>query len=62
MDNKPLCRERNKLDLAKMRGSAGLGAVWMSPMGIMSFSLSRAFNDDPTDMTESFQFNIGTSF
>ena len=62
VDNRPLCREKNKLDLAKMRGSAGLGAVWMSPMGIMSFSLSRAFNDDPTDMTESFQFNIGTSF
>jgi outer membrane protein insertion porin family len=62
IDGRPLCREINKLDLANMRGSAGLGAVWISPLGIMSFSLSTPFNNEPFDQTEQFQFNIGTSF
>lgn len=62
IDGNPLCREQHKLDLSNMRGAAGLGAVWISPMGVMSFSLSTPFNNEVGDETEQFQFNIGTSF
>jgi outer membrane protein insertion porin family len=62
LDGRPLCKGRDRLDLARMRGSIGLGAVWISPLGVMSFSLSTPFNDEPGDETEQFQFNIGTSF
>ncbi|MGY8813763.1 MAG: outer membrane protein assembly factor BamA [Gammaproteobacteria bacterium] len=58
----PFCREANRFDLAKLRGSTGLGAVWISPLGVMSFSLSTPINNEPGDQTEKFQFNIGTNF
>ena len=62
IDGRPLCPNVSRLDLSKMRASAGLGAVWISPLGIMSFSLSTPLNDQVGDRTEQFQFNIGTSF
>jgi len=31
-------------------------------LGVMSFSISKPFNDQPGDDPEQFQFNIGTSF
>jgi outer membrane protein insertion porin family len=58
----PYCREANRFDLANMRGSTGLGAVWISPLGVMSFSLSTPINKKTGDQTEQFQFNIGTNF
>ncbi len=62
VNNSPFCGPNEKFDLAKLRGSAGLGAVWISPLGVMSFSLSTPINSTATDRTEKFQFNIGTSF
>jgi outer membrane protein insertion porin family len=62
VDNSPFCRQADKFNLAKLKGSAGLGAVWISPLGVMSFSLSAPFNNDANDRTETFQFNIGTNF
>ena len=62
VDTSPLCRDDNRFSLGDLRYSAGLGAVWISPMGVMSFSLSTPFNDQTGDETERFQFNIGTSF
>jgi outer membrane protein insertion porin family len=62
IDGRPLCSDDNHFDIGELRYSAGLGAVWISPMGVMSFSLSKPFNNDARDATESFQFNIGTSF
>lgn len=58
----PVCSEANKFDIGNLRYSAGLGAVWISPLGVMSFSISTPFNNQPSDDTEQFQFNIGTSF
>jgi outer membrane protein insertion porin family len=62
VDSRRQCSDDNHFDLGKLRYSAGLSAVWISPMGVMSFSLSRPFNNETGDHTESFQFNIGTSF
>lgn len=45
-----------------IRTSAGLGAIWLSPVGPLTFSLATALNDQPGDRTETFQFNIGAGF
>lgn len=58
----PACPVENRFDLGELRYSAGLGAVWISPLGVMSFSISTPFNEQVGDATEKFQFNIGTSF
>ncbi len=62
IDNSPICSDDNQLDIGELRYSAGVGAVWISPLGVMSFSISTPFNNQPGDDTEQFQFNIGTSF
>jgi outer membrane protein assembly factor BamA len=58
----PICNDADRFNMGNLRYSAGLGAVWMSPLGVMSFSLSTPFNDKLGDRPERFQFNIGTSF
>jgi outer membrane protein insertion porin family len=58
----PLCDQRDRFDIKALRYSTGLSAVWISPLGVMSFSLSKPFNNEVFDQTEQFQFNIGTSF
>lgn len=45
-----------------LRYSAGLDVQWLSPLGILEFSLAKALNPGPTDTTEFFNFNIGASF
>ena len=46
----------------KVRSSAGLALNWMSPLGPMSFVLSENISKAGTDKTESFRFNLGTTF
>ena len=46
----------------KVRSSAGLALNWMSPLGPMSFVLSQNISKADTDKTESFRFNLGTTF
>ena len=46
----------------KIRSSAGIGVDWLTPVGPLSFSLSETFSKANTDTTESFRFNLGTSF
>ena len=46
----------------KLRSSTGLAANWLSPLGPMSFVFSTNLAKDSTDETESFNFNIGTTF
>lgn len=62
IDRVPVCSDDNKFDIGNLRYAAGLGAVWISPLGVMSFSISTPFNNEVGDDTEQFQFNIGTSF
>ena len=47
----------------EMRYSAGVSISWFSGiMGIMTFSLAKPFNNSIIDESESFQFDIGTTF
>ena len=46
----------------KIRSSAGLAASWISPLGPMTFVLSQNISKASTDKTESFNFNLGTTF
>lgn len=46
----------------ELRMSAGLAAVWLSPVGPLSISVAQAFNDQSGDDTQFFQFNLGAGF
>ena len=46
----------------KIRSSTGLTLNWMSPIGPMTFVLSQNLSKADTDKTESFNFNLGTTF
>ena len=49
-------------DSNKLRSTAGVSLNWMSPLGPMSFVLSQNISKASTDKTESFRFNLGTTF
>ena len=44
------------------RASVGIGISWESPMGPLRIDLSKPIKKEPWDVTETFQFNIGTRF
>ena len=46
----------------KIRSSIGVGIDWFSVVGPINFSLSQNISKADTDITESFRFNIGTTF
>ena len=46
----------------KIRSSAGLSASWLSPIGPLTFVLSNNLSKASTDKTQSFSFNLGTTF
>ena len=46
----------------KLRSTTGLTLNWMSPLGPLSFVLSQNISKADTDKTESFRFNLGTTF
>lgn len=49
-------------DSNKIRSSTGVMASWMSPLGPMTFTLSQNITKASTDETQSFNFNLGTTF
>ncbi len=49
-------------DSNKIRSSTGVAASWLSPLGPMTFILSTNLSKASTDTTESFNFNLGTTF
>ena len=49
-------------DRNKIRSSTGLAASWLSPIGPLSFVFSTNLSKADTDKTESFNFNLGTTF
>ena len=52
-----------KFNLNQLRYSAGLSVSWQSgAMGIMTFSLAKAFNSSTIDQHEVFQFTLGNAF
>lgn len=46
----------------KIRSSTGIMASWMSPIGPMTFTLAQNLSKADSDETESFNFNLGTTF
>ena len=46
----------------KIRSSVGAAMNWISPIGPLSFVLSQNLSKADTDETESFSFNLGTTF
>lgn len=51
-----------KMDFGELRYSTGLSAAWISPVGPLKFSYGMPLNKQDTDKTESFQFQLGTTF
>ena len=49
-------------DNSKVRSSLGLGVDWLTPIGPMSFTFATPISKADTDITESFRFNLGTTF
>ena len=45
-----------------IRSSVGLALDWMSPVGPMNFTLAYPVSKKTGDKTESFRFNLGTTF
>ena len=45
-----------------IRSSAGVGLDWHTPIGPLSFSFATPLSKASTDKTESFRFNLGTTF
>ena len=49
-------------DSNKIRSSTGAALNWISPIGPMSFVFSKNITKASTDITENFNFNLGTTF
>jgi len=49
-------------DNNKIRSSAGMAMDLLTPIGPLNFSLSQPITKSSTDKTESFRFNLGTTF
>ena len=49
-------------DSNKIRSSIGVNTSWLSPVGPLSFVFSQNISKAATDVTESFNFRLGTNF
>ena len=45
-----------------IRSSTGVGVDWYTPIGPLSFSLAQPITKKDSDKTETFRFNLGTTF
>ena len=52
----------SSLDSDKIRSSTGVAVDWFTAIGPLSFSYAIPITDASSDKTESFRFQIGTSF
>lgn len=50
------------IDLGDMRYSTGMSLVWMSPVGVLTFSVAEPINAKADDETETFQFTLGSVY
>ena len=50
------------IDNSKIRSAAGISLDLNTPVGPLNFSLSQPISKASTDKTESFRFNLGTTF
>ena len=49
-------------DAGKIRSSVGIGIDWFTLIGPLNFSISETLTEEDSDITETFRFNIGTTF
>ena len=49
-------------DSSHIRSSTGVLVNWFTPIGPLNFSFSQPISKIDTDQTQSFQFNLGTTF
>ena len=49
-------------DASSLRSSTGIGLDLLTPIGPLSFSLTQPISKKSTDKTETFRFNLGTTF
>ena len=49
-------------DNSKIRSSVGFGIDWLTPVGPLNFTLAEPISKADSDITESFRFNLGTTF
>jgi outer membrane protein insertion porin family len=49
-------------DFDEIRYSTGIGITWLTGMGPMTFSFSKALNKKEFDESEGFQFELGRTF
>ena len=49
-------------DSSKIRSSVGISLDWFTPVGPLNFSLAQPLLKKDTDKTETFRFNLGTTF
>jgi outer membrane protein insertion porin family len=54
--------QNESINLSTMRYSAGMGLMWISPFGPLKLVYALPFNNQSTDRTESFQFQMGQQF
>ena len=52
----------SSLDDDEVRSSIGLAVDWFTPIGPLNFSLAQPLSKSNNDKTESFRFNLGTTF
>ena len=52
----------DELDSSKLRSSAGVAIDWFTPIGPLSISFASPLTKASTDKTETFRFQLGTTF
>ena len=52
----------SSLETDEIRSSVGVGIDWLTQIGPLTFSLARPLTQADSDVTETFRFNLGTSF
>ena len=54
--------ENENMAINQLRGSAGIGLSWISPVGPLRFSYGVPLRKEATDKIQKLQFQIGTAF
>ena len=49
-------------DASKIRSSTGIALDFLTPIGPLSFSWALPITKNSSDKTETFRFNLGTTF
>ena len=55
-------RNLEQVSTEDLRYSTGVSAIWLSPLGPLTFNLSKPLNSKEGDSTQAFQFSLGTFF